>query len=196
MAFAVIALASCGGHSADKLSKNEILKQYADLKKKHPDALMLFRIGDFYKTYQEDAAKAAQILGIILHKNDKTQEASFPHHTLDTYLPKLIRAGLRVAICDQLVTNRPSRSTQKTQTPNQAEDNTRQSSPQNDQKADIINQLDQMIGKHLGIAISPEQPIPTQTAKGIGFVVDRIVRENEKELRLYGFDSQQDCQVP
>ena len=172
-------------------AKNEILKQYADLKKKHPDALMLFRIGDFYKTYQEDAAKAAQILGIILHKNDKTQEASFPHHTLDTYLPKLIRAGLRVAICDQLVTNRPSRSTQKTQTPNQAEDNTRQSSPQNDQKADIINQLDQMIGKHLGIAISPEQPIPTQTAKGIGFVVDRIVRENEKELRLYGFDSQQ-----
>ena len=187
-----------------------ILKQFFDLKAKHPDALLLFRVGDFYKTYEQDARKASSILGITLTRSNsqKTPDgkplemAFFPHHALDSYLPKLIRAGMRVAICDQLpdpkLTRNKTRQKEDTTAPKpspQAE-----TSPQQhpDSKANnpkdliaLINQLDQMIGKHQGIGISPEQPITTQTAKGIGFVVDRIIRENENELRLYGFDSQQ-----
>ena len=85
-----------------------MMKQFFDLKAKHPDALMLFRCGDFYETYAEDAVAAAKILGITLTKRNNggnredTEMAGFPHHALDTYLPKLIRAGRRVAICDQL----------------------------------------------------------------------------------------------
>lgn len=84
-----------------------MMKQYFELKAKHHDAIMLFRCGDFYETYSEDAVTASEILGITLTKRangqGKTVEmAGFPHHALDTYLPKLIRAGRRVAICDQL----------------------------------------------------------------------------------------------
>ncbi|WP_308756359.1 DNA mismatch repair protein MutS [uncultured Bacteroides sp.] len=84
-----------------------MMKQFLDLKAKHPDAVMLFRCGDFYETYSTDAVVASEILGITLTKRangkGKTIEmAGFPHHALDTYLPKLIRAGRRVAICDQL----------------------------------------------------------------------------------------------
>ena len=83
------------------------MKQYFELKEKHPDAVMLFRCGDFYETYSEDAITAANILGITLTKRANGQAkhvemAGFPFHALDTYLPKLIRAGKRVAICDQL----------------------------------------------------------------------------------------------
>ncbi len=82
------------------------MKQYNTIKTKHPDALLLFRVGDFYETFGEDAIKAAEILGIVLtHRNnggDKTELAGFPHHSLNTYLPKLVKAGQRVAICDQL----------------------------------------------------------------------------------------------
>ncbi len=85
-----------------------MMKQFLDLKAKHPDAVMLFRCGDFYETYSTDAITAAEILGITLTKRNngkdgqKIEMAGFPHHALDTYLPKLIRAGKRVAICDQL----------------------------------------------------------------------------------------------
>ena len=87
-----------------------MMKQFYDLKKKHPDALLLFRCGDFYETYSKDAEKASKILGITLTRSTKTKDkegkplqmAGFPYHTLDTYLPKLIRAGQRVAICDQI----------------------------------------------------------------------------------------------
>ncbi|WP_418854772.1 MutS N-terminal domain-containing protein [Prevotella sp.] len=87
-----------------------IIKQYNDLKQKHPDALLLFRCGDFCETYKEDAVKASNILGITLTKHSKRMDeegkplkmAGFPYHALDSYLPKLIRAGERVAICDQL----------------------------------------------------------------------------------------------
>ena len=85
-----------------------MMQQFFSLKAKHPDALMLFRCGDFYETYCEDAIAAAKILGITLTKRNNggqsaaTEMAGFPHHALDTYLPKLIRAGRRVAICDQL----------------------------------------------------------------------------------------------
>ena len=87
-----------------------MMKQFVDLKSKHPDAMLLFRVGDFYETYQQDAQKASRILGVTLTKSNSqkgpdgkaAEMAGFPHHALDTYLPKLIRAGERVAICDQL----------------------------------------------------------------------------------------------
>ena len=84
-----------------------MMKQFFSLKAKHPEALMLFRCGDFYETYCDDAVEAARILGITLTKRNNgassgAEMAGFPHHALDTYLPKLIRAGKRVAICDQL----------------------------------------------------------------------------------------------
>ena len=85
-----------------------MMKQFFDLKSKHPDALLLFRCGDFYETYCDDAVNASKILGITLTRRNNgssqgsTEMAGFPHHALDTYLPKLIRAGRRVAICDQL----------------------------------------------------------------------------------------------
>lgn len=83
-----------------------LMKQYNGIKAKYPDALLLFRVGDFYETFGKDAIKASQILGIVLTKRgigeENTELAGFPHHSLDSYLPKLVRAGLRVAICDQL----------------------------------------------------------------------------------------------
>lgn len=98
-----------------------IIKQYNDLKQKHPDALLLFRCGDFYETYKEDAVKASNILGITLTKHSKRMDeegkplkmAGFPYHALDTYLPKLIRAGERVAICDKLESPRQKTSQQE-----------------------------------------------------------------------------------
>ncbi len=84
-----------------------LMKQYNSIKAKYPDAMLLFRVGDFYETFGEDAVKAAEILGIILTKRgagseSETELAGFPHHSLNTYLPKLVKAGMRVAICDQL----------------------------------------------------------------------------------------------
>ena len=89
-----------------------MMRQYYDLKSKHPDAVLLFRCGDFYETYNLDAKVCAEILGITLtwrnnvfphnHETYEGAMAGFPHHALDTYLPKLVRAGKRIAICDQL----------------------------------------------------------------------------------------------
>ncbi len=83
-----------------------LMQQYNTIKTKYPDALLLFRVGDFYETFGEDAVKASKILGIILtHRNnggERTELAGFPHHSVNTYLPKLVKAGQRVAICDQL----------------------------------------------------------------------------------------------
>ncbi|MCF0181539.1 MAG: DNA mismatch repair protein MutS [Muribaculaceae bacterium] len=84
-----------------------MMRQFMDMKAKHPDAILLFRVGDFYETYLQDAVAAAEILGITLTRRSNgaaaaTEMAGFPHHALDTYLPKLVRAGKRVAICDQL----------------------------------------------------------------------------------------------
>lgn len=88
----------------NKEAKSPLFKQFCDLKKKHPDALLLFRSGDVYKCYEEDAIKAAEILVLtdISSTDDNITVACFPHHALDTYLPKLIRAGIRVAICDDI----------------------------------------------------------------------------------------------
>ncbi|MEG1547067.1 MAG: DNA mismatch repair protein MutS, partial [Bacteroides sp.] len=92
---------------ANEVVLTPMMKQFFELKAIHPDAVMLFRCGDFYETYSQDAVVAAEILGITLTKRANGQGksvemAGFPHHALDTYLPKLIRAGKRVAICDQL----------------------------------------------------------------------------------------------
>ncbi|HET6227583.1 MAG TPA: DNA mismatch repair protein MutS [Bacteroidia bacterium] len=94
---------------SNKVASEEtpLMKQYNTIKGKYPDALLLFRVGDFYETFGSDAIKAANILGIILTKRangyaSTIELAGFPHHSLDTYLPKLVRAGQRVAICDQL----------------------------------------------------------------------------------------------
>ena len=95
---------------AAKGAISPLVQQYLDLKKKHPNAILLFRCGDFYETYKDDAVKASKILGITLTKSNGRKDdegkplamAGFPYHALDTYLPKLIRAGERVAICDQL----------------------------------------------------------------------------------------------
>lgn len=92
---------------AKKYVETPLMKQYYEIKSKHPDAILLFRVGDFYETFGEDAVKAAEILGITLTKRANgsasfVELAGFPHHALDTYLPKLVRAGQRVAICEQL----------------------------------------------------------------------------------------------
>ncbi|MBX9887767.1 MAG: DNA mismatch repair protein MutS [Flavobacteriaceae bacterium] len=94
--------------SKDKAVKETpLMKQYNDIKRKYPDACLLFRVGDFYETFGEDAVRASKILGITLTKRGAGSEtetalAGFPHHSINTYLPKLVKAGLRVAICDQL----------------------------------------------------------------------------------------------
>ena len=89
------------------VKETPLMKQYNEIKRKYPDACLLFRVGDFYETFGEDAVRASKILGIVLTKRGagsatETALAGFPHHSLNTYLPKLVKAGLRVAICDQL----------------------------------------------------------------------------------------------
>ena len=93
--------------SKPAIKETPLMKQYNAIKAKHPGALLLFRVGDFYETFGEDAVRASKILDIVLTKRangsaSHIELAGFPHHSLDTYLPKLIRAGNRVAICDQL----------------------------------------------------------------------------------------------
>ncbi len=93
--------------SATAANETPLMKQYHSIKAKYPDALLLFRVGDFYETFNEDAVKTSKILGIVLTKRSngaaaQMDLAGFPYHALDTYLPKLVRAGMRVAICDQL----------------------------------------------------------------------------------------------
>ncbi len=90
-----------------EVKETPLMKQYNEIKRKYPDACLLFRVGDFYETFGEDAIRASKILGIVLTKRGAGSEtetalAGFPHHSLNTYLPKLVKAGLRVAICDQL----------------------------------------------------------------------------------------------
>ena len=87
-----------------KKAENRIVETFNELKAKHPDAVVLFRVGDFYETYCEDAKKLSEVLGLTLTRQAKTKIdlTGFPYHALDTYLPKLIRAGLRVAICDDI----------------------------------------------------------------------------------------------
>jgi len=92
---------------SNQVVKTPLMKQYYQIKTKHPDAILLFRVGDFYETFSDDAIKTSEILGITLTKRANgsaqfVELAGFPYHALDTYLPKLVRAGQRVAICEQL----------------------------------------------------------------------------------------------
>jgi DNA mismatch repair protein MutS len=94
-----------GKSTAEK--ETPLMKQYNQIKAQYPGAILLFRVGDFYETFSDDARVASKVLGIILTKrsNGSASEmelAGFPHHSLDTYLPKLVKAGYRVAVCDQL----------------------------------------------------------------------------------------------
>ena len=105
---------------ADKIKqKNEpLLQQYREMKKKHPDAILMFRVGDFYEIFGKDAVDASEILGLTLTRrqsgiDSRIELAGFPHHALDTYLPKLVRAGRRVAICEQLEDPKLKKSTEK-----------------------------------------------------------------------------------
>ena len=187
-----------------------LISSYQEMKEKHPDALLLFRSGDSYVTYLEDAVAASKILDIPLARrncgmhNGMTEVAEFPHHALDTYLPELIRAGRRVAICDQLEApklntrhsileennNKKSDSeTQQNLTPKsqQSQQNTDKDSA--DLLPEIIAKIEQLIGKHRGIALSPEQPIMAQTSKGITFSSTMIMREENGTIRLYGNDN-------
>ncbi len=91
----------------NRVTTTPLMTQYKEMKKKHPDAVLLFRVGDFYETFSDDAITASEILGITLTRRANgsatyVELAGFPHHALDTYLPKLVRAGKRVAICEQL----------------------------------------------------------------------------------------------
>ena len=115
---------------AEKIEqKNEpLLKQYQEMKKEHPDAILMFRVGDFYEIFGKDAVEASEILGITLTRrmngiDNRIELAGFPHHALDTYLPKLVRAGKRVAICEQLEDPKLKKTTKQrvveTVTPNQ-----------------------------------------------------------------------------
>ena len=110
------------------LTNTPLMQQYQEMKKKHPDAVLLFRVGDFYEIFGKDAVTASEILGITLtHRqigiDSRIELAGFPHHALDTYLPKLVRAGKRVAICEQLedpkLKNTPKQKVVETGTPNQ-----------------------------------------------------------------------------
>ena len=91
---------------AKSAKETPLMAQYNSIKAKYPDAILLFRVGDFYETFGQDAIKTSKILGIVLtsraNGSSNTELAGFPHHSLDSYLPKLVRAGMRVAICDQL----------------------------------------------------------------------------------------------
>ena len=89
------------------VKETPLMRQYNEIKSKHPDAILLFRVGDFYETFGEDAICASKTLGIVLTKRSNgaasnVELAGFPHHSLETYLPKLVKAGYRVAVCDQL----------------------------------------------------------------------------------------------
>lgn len=97
------------------LADSPLFKQFTDLKKKHRDALLLFRQGDFYECYEEDAVKAAEVLSLteVRNSKDNIKFTGFPHHALDSYLPRLVRAGLRVAICDALEAPAPAKRGRK-----------------------------------------------------------------------------------
>lgn len=90
-----------------RVAETPLMKQYEEMKKKHPDAVLLFRVGDFYECFAQDAQDVSEYLGITLirranGRNSYINLAGFPHHALDVYLPKIVRAGRRVAICEQL----------------------------------------------------------------------------------------------
>lgn len=162
------------------------MKQFNELKAKHPEALLLFRVGDFYETYDEDAVKAGEILGITVtrkfNSKDKGSDghalklAGFPYHALDTYLPKLIRAGMRVAICDQLdskVTEEYPSDEHKTDEVKEHEES---------QPSESIDTLKKEIANLRAECEELKAKLPEQECRNLD-VVQRIISESIKALK-------------
>lgn len=133
------------------LTNTPLMQQYQEMKKKHPDAVLLFRVGDFYEIFGKDAVTASEILGITLTRRangrDKYIElAGFPHHSLDTYLPKLVRAGQRVAICEQLEDSKlkktPTQKVVEAVTPNQSPKQEQKVEPKAEQKPEPAKEIE------------------------------------------------------
>ena len=135
-------------------TENKMIKQFNELKAKHPDAVILFRVGDFYESRFDDAKKIADVLGLTLTRQAKTEMdlAGFPYHALDTYLPKLIRAGLRVAICDDI--------SEPTKLKKRGSNETTQEPQVKDADAEEIKDDEQPQERQTG-----EQPTETKSAK-------------------------------
>ena len=135
-------------------TENKMVKMFNELKAKHPDAVILFRVGDFYETYCEDAKKLSEVLGLTLTRQAKTKIdlTGFPYHALDTYLPKLIRAGLRVAICDDI--------SEPTKLKKRGSDETTQEPQVKDAEAEEIKDDEQPQEPQ-----TDEQPTETKSAK-------------------------------
>lgn len=198
------------------LTNTPLMQQYQEMKKKHPDAVLLFRVGDFYEIFGEDAVKASEILGITLTRrangSDKYIElAGFPHHALDTYLPKLVRAGQRVAICEQLedpkLTKTAKQKVVETVTPN----HTPNAEPKPEPKSEPVKEIEtdgspdyndnpdprlyayNLFGELEPIGKPRRQPKPAEDApkpKPSVEVKDIPVKKfrplNKKELEFYG----------
>lgn len=148
-----------------------ILKQYDTIKTKHPDAMLLFRTGDSYTMYREDAMKASELLGLSLTKNgDRIEKVSFPHHALDINLPKLVRAGVRVALCDQLEIPQKEKveeikSTKKTN------DNAKE------KRDDFNNKVVEIVGKnnhHAFLLPLSSKALNVETTKGETAILDKM----------------------
>lgn len=148
-----------------------ILKQYDTIKTKHPDAMLLFRTGDSYTMYREDAMKASELLGLSLTKNgDRIEKVSFPHHALDINLPKLVRAGVRVALCDQLEIPQKEKveeikSTKKTN------DNVKE------KRDDFNNKVVEIVGKnnhHAFLLPLSSKALNVETTKGETAILDKM----------------------
>ena len=114
------AAAAAGEAPAAEAEQSPIARQYGEMKAKHPDAILLFRVGDFYESFGDDAVAVSEILGIVLTrtqaKDITERQAAFPAHALDSYLPRLVRAGKRVAICDGLPEPQPEKKSRKRST--------------------------------------------------------------------------------
>ena len=190
-----------------------MLKQFHEFKGKHPENLLLFHVGESYQAYQQDAQKAAQVLGLPLtqNKNVKDMEGKplnmivFPEHEINTNLARLIRAGQRAAICDQLPDPKLTQNKQQTnnleaaikaqqsagQKTAQTEAPKQQSSTdKHDNIKDNIAKIDKIIGNNYGLGIIPEKPIMATTATGIAFEINRVVRENDGSMLIKGNDNQ------
>ena len=154
---------------SDSSSLSPIMKRYTSMKEQHPDALLLFRCGDFYETYKEDAVKASNILGITLTKHSKRMDeegkplkmAGFPYYALDTYLPKLIRAGERVSICEQLEMPRKEKVKQTKST--KADIDTKEV------RDNLVNRIVETVGKnnhHAFVLPLSDKALNVETNKG------------------------------
>ena len=150
--------------SAQEDATSPMLKQYDSMKAKHPDAMLLFRSGDFYMIYRDDAVKVSRILDLALTQKAKGIDMiSFSHHALDTYLPKLIRAGERVAICDQLEIPRKEKVEQTKTTKAEVSDNAKEL------RDDLASKIVETVGKnnhHAFVLSLSDKALKVETSKG------------------------------